>query len=37
MNSSFNYKKKIRKSNTITNTLDHIHTKKIEDINKKKK
>ena len=36
MNSSFNYKKKVRKSNTITNTLDHIHSKKIEDINKKK-
>ena len=36
MNSSFNYKKKIRKSNVINNTLDYIHTKKIEDINKEK-
>ena len=37
MNSSFNYKKKQRKINKNTNTLDYLHTKKIELINNNKK
>jgi hypothetical protein len=37
MNSSFNYKKKIRKKKIVNNTLDFIHNKKIEEIKKKRK
>jgi len=37
MNSSFNYKKKVRKNKTNKNTLDFIHKNKIESLNKKKK
>ena len=37
MNTSFNYKKKTRKTNKNTNTLDHLHNKKIELINSNKK
>ena len=37
MNTSFNYKKKNRKTTKHTNTLDYLHNKKIELINNKKK
>ena len=37
MNTSFNYKKKTRKTTKNTNTLDYLHNKKIELINNKKK
>ena len=37
MNTSFNYKKKNRKTTKNTNTLDYLHNKKIELINNKKK
>ena len=37
MNTSFNYKKKIRKNKEKKNTLDFIHTQKINDININKK
>ncbi len=37
MNTSFNYKKKIRKNKQNKNTLDFIHTQKINDININKK
>ena len=37
MNSSFNYKKKIRKTKQNKNTLDFIHSQKIDDINYNKK
>ena len=36
MNYSFNYKKKTRKSIKNNNTLDYLHTKKIDSINNKK-
>ena len=37
MNTSFNYKKKNRKTQKNTNTLDYFHNKKIELINNNKK
>jgi ribosomal protein L37AE/L43A len=37
MNTSFNYKKKNRKTQKNTNTLDYLHNKKIELINNNKK
>ena len=37
MNTSFNYKKKKRKTQKNTNTLDYFHNKKIELINNNKK
>jgi len=37
MNTSFNYKKKNRKTTKNINTLDYLHNKKIELINNKKK
>ena len=37
MNSSFNYKKKVRKNKQNKNTLDFIHNQKIEKINNNKK
>ena len=37
MNTSFNYKKKTRKTTKNTNTLDYLHNKKIELINSNKK
>ena len=37
MNTSFNYKKKTRKTTKNTNTLDYLHNKKIELINNNKK
>ena len=36
MNYSFNYKKKTRKNIKNNNTLDYLHTKKIDSINNKK-
>ena len=36
MNYSFNYKKKTRKNVKNNNTLDYLHTKKIDSINNKK-
>ena len=37
MSSSFNYKKKNRKNNKSTITLDYLHNKKVDSINDNKK